>query len=542
MTNGEHPPFPALSRRGFVAAGASFLAAPAVAMHDFGSPKRPQVQLASGVVAGIREGRAYAFKGIPYGEPTGGANRFLPPTLKKPWSGVLDATRFAPRCPQRGTSTTSHSEDCLFANIWTGSLTGHRPVMVWLHGGGWEAGGADDPVTNGAWLAAEQGVVVVSLHHRLNVFGYLHLGEIGGESYSRSASSGMLDIVLALQWIRENIDRFGGDPDKVTVFGQSGGGRKVSTLMAMPSAVGLFHRAISQSGPGLTLDTPEIGADRAERLLRKLDISPASFRRLAEVPTDVLLAAGIEVRNETGQFRPFVDGATVLQHPFLPAAPLISAHVPMIIGVTRDETAAFLGDEAGYAQFSDLDLVRELERFFPAGQAPAAIEAWRRFHPLSSNLRLFAQITTDRSYFLDANILAESKAALGRAPAYTYIVERATNVGSLHDVSPHGIDLPFIFGNLTASRYLGTATVEDEMLRSAMSGAWAAFARNGSPNHPGIDRWLPYEATLRPTMMFGSTTRLASDPYGARRTFMDRFGSEQLQAYEPRPPGPWIRQ
>lgn len=504
--------------------------------------QRPQVQLASGVVAGTREGRAYAFKGIPYGEPTGGENRFLPPALRKPWSGVLDALRFAPRCPQRGIGAASHSEDCLFANIWTGSLSGHRPVMVWLHGGGWEAGGADDPVANGAWLAAEQGVVVVSIHHRLNVFGYLHLGEIGGEAYARSASAGTLDIVLALHWIRENIDRFGGDPDKVTVFGQSGGGRKVSTLMAMPSAAGLFHRAISQSGPGLTLDTAEIGADRAKRLLRKLDIAPANFRRLTEVPTDALLAAGIEVRNDTGQFRPFVDGATVPQHPFLPAAPLISAHVPMMVGVTRDETSAFLGNEAEYAQLSDADLVRELERFFPAGEASAAIEEWRRFHPTSPNSRLLAQITTDRSYFLDASILAESKAALGRAPAYAYILERATNVGSLSDVSPHGIDLPYIFGNLTASRYLETVTAEDEALRSAMSGAWAAFARNGSPNNPGIDRWLPYESTLRSTMMFGNTIRLASDPYGARRAFMDRFGSEQLQAYEPRPPGPWIRQ
>lgn len=533
---------PALSRRGFVATSAALFAAPALANLDRTATQRPQVRLASGVVAGTLEGGAFSFKGVPYGEPTGGRRRFLPPTLKKPWSGVLDASRFGPRCPQRGTSAPTHSEDCLVANVWTSSLAGHRPVMVWLHGGGWEAGGADDPVANGAWLASEQGVVVVSIHHRLNVFGYLHLGAIGGEPYAQSASAGTLDIALALHWVRENIDRFGGDPDNVTIFGQSGGGRKVSALMAMPAAAGLFHRSISQSGPGLTLDTPEIGADRAVRLLRKLDIAPENFRQLADVPTDILLAAGIEVRNETGQFRPLVDGTTVPQHPFLPTAPLISAHVPMMIGVTRDETAAFLGNEHEYADLPDSDLQREAERFFPAGQAPAAIDRWRDIYPESSNGKLLAQLTTDRSYFLDANLLAESKAALGRAPAYAYIFDRATTVGALRDVSPHGMDLPYVFGNLTASRYLDAVTPEDEALCAAVSGAWAAFARSGSPDHSGMDRWLPYEVGLRSTMMFGETIRLASDPYGTRRAFMDQFGSEQLQAYEPRPPGPWIRQ
>jgi len=533
---------PEMSRRAFVAAGASVISAPAFALPE---QAPPVVRTTSGEIAGIAENGVLAFKGVPYGEPTGGAARFLPPVAKKPWDGVLDATRFGPRSPQRGglggAQAPAYSEDCLVANIWTASLLGERPVMVWLHGGGWEVGGSDDPVTHGAWLAANQGVVVVSINHRLNVFGYLNLAEIGGEPYAHSANAGVLDVTLALEWVHENIARFGGDADRVMIFGQSGGGRKVSTMMAMPGAAGLFHRAAAQSGPGLTMDTPEIGADRAERLLRKLGIARKDFRRLAEVPTEKLTAVGIEVRNETGQFRPMVDGAVLPQNPFLPHAPQVSADVPMMIGTTRDETAIFLGEVPEYASMSDAELLRQSQPFFPEDKAQGAIDAWRKLFPDYSNGKLFAKLTTDRSYFLDATLLAESKAALGRAPAFVYIFERPTMIGAFSDVSPHALELPFVFGNLGASRFVGTVTPQDEALCAAMSGAWAAFARSGVPDHAGMPRWLPYEPSLRSTMMFGSPVHLASDPYAAQREYMAQFGSEQLGAYEPRPPGPWIR-
>jgi para-nitrobenzyl esterase len=528
-----------------VAAGLSLAATPGLLRATEAPANRPVIRISSGELAGTIENGAFAFKGIPYGEPTGGAARFLPSAPRAPWEGVRDASRFAHRSPQRGgpggSGSPNHSEDCLVANVWTPSLSGSRPVMVWFHGGGWEVGGSDDPVTNGAWLARQRGVVVVSINHRLNVFGYLNLAAIGGERYAASGNAGALDMALALAWVRENIERFGGDADRVTIFGQSGGGRKTTTLMAMPAAAGLFHRAISQSGPGLTLDTPDIGHDRADRLLRKLGLSRGEVSRLADVPVERLTAAGIEVRNETGQFRPFVDGAVVLQHPYLPQAPLLSADVPLMVGTTRDETAVFLAEEPEYATLSDADLLRHAERFFPQGQATAAIAQWKRAFPESTNAKLFAQLTTDRSYFLDATLLAESKAALRRAPAYLYIFERATNIGTIPDVSPHGMELPFVFGNLAASRYLKGVTRGDEALRDAVSGAWTAFARSGRPDHPGIPQWLPYDPALRATMMFGPTVRLEADPYAARREFMAQLGSEQLAPYEPRPPGPWIR-
>lgn len=532
------------SRRSFLAASAGLIAAPAFATVG-GGDSLPIVRTTSGDVAGVVEGGAYSFKGIPYGEPTGGGARFLPAKPRKPWSDVFDASRFGQRCPQRGglggPEAPAFGEDCLVANVWTTSFEGERPVMVWLHGGGWEVGGGDDPVTNGAWLARHQDVVVVSINHRLNVFGHLNLADIADERYAYSANVGVLDIALALAWVRENISRFGGDPDRVLIFGQSGGGRKVSTMMALPAGAGLFHRGVIQSGPGLTMDAPEIGRDRAERLLRKLGIARKDVLKLAQVPTRALTAAGIEVRNETGQFRPSVDGASLPQNPFLPHAPLLTADVPLMVGTAIDEIAAFLGHVPAYGDLSDADMLSQSLRFFPEGQAQPAIDTWRGMYPDFPNGKLFSRLTTDRSYFYDSTLLAQSKAALGRAPAYLYMIDWLTDVGVLKGVSPHGMELAFVFGNLSAHSGIQAVTPEAEALRSAMSGAWAAFARNGTPDHAGMPQWLPYETSLRSTMLFGNTVRLEADPYKQQRKFMDRFGSEQLGAYEPRPPGPWVR-
>ncbi|MBU0556035.1 MAG: carboxylesterase family protein [Alphaproteobacteria bacterium] len=532
------------SRRSLLGAGAGLIAAPSFATLGAVN-ERPIVSTSAGKVQGITEGAVYAFKGIPYGEPTGGAARFLPPVPRKPWRDVRDASSYGPRCPQHnflgGPENPTHSEDCLVANVWTGSLTGSKPVMVWVHGGGWEVGGSNDPVTNGAWLARNHDVVLVSINHRLNVHGYLNLAEIGDERYAYSGNAGALDIALALAWVRENIGQFGGDADRVTILGHSGGGRKINAMMTMPAASGLFHRAISQSGPGIRLDSREVSLDRTERLLRKLGIPKSDFRRLADVPTRTLTATGIEVRNETGQWRPFVDGASVIQHPFLPHAPLLSAHVPMMMGTTLEETAIFLGHVPAYDNMSDAQVLEESLRFFPPGEAPRAIETWRKMFPDHSNAKLYSRLTTDRSYLLDVTLQAESKAALGAAPAYLYLVDWLTDTGSIKDVAPHGIEMAFTFGNIEAHSGVGKVTPEADALRTAMSGAWTSFARTGRPDHPHMPTWLPYEPSLRATMLFGKTVRLESDPFAAQRSYMARFGSEQLGEREPRPPGPWIR-
>jgi len=503
------------------------------------------VRTSAGLLRGDVEHGVHVFRGVPYGGPTGGAARFKPAKPTAAWQGVRDATSFAPRCPQRGglglPEDAEFSEDCLALNVWTGSLEGQKPVMVWLHGGGWEVGGSNDPVSNGAYLAAMQDVVLVSVNHRLNVFGYLNLAGVGGEEYSLSGQAGIFDVVLALQWVRDNIVRFGGDPSRVMILGQSGGGRKVSTLMAMPPAAGLFQRANVISGSGLRMDDFALGHDRAERLLRKLDIPKRNFERLLEVPTAQLTAAGIEVRNETGQFRPWVDGVVLPHDPFAPTAPLVSADVPMMIGTARDETSVFTGTIPEYAEMDDERLLEETIPFFPPGEAAPAIAAWKERLPDWDNGKLYARLITDRSYGLDAILQAEAKSALGAAPAYLYTIDYKTTVGAFEDVTPHGQDLPFIFGNLGASSFIAEVTPKEEHLRSVMAGAWAAFARDGVPAHSDMPQWQPYEPSLRATMLLGDTIRQKSDPFKFEREYMTRIGTEQYGPREPVPPGPWIR-
>lgn len=539
--------FPTVNRRTLLA-GAGVIAATAPFSHL--AAQAPvlapaTVRTRAGLLQGGVEPGVHVFRGIPYGEPTGGTARFKAPVAKQPWDGVRPATAFGQRSPQNGglggPESPAFGEDCLALNVWTGSLEGHKPVMVWFHGGGWEVGGSNDPVSNGAYLAAVQDVVLVSVNHRLNVFGYLNLSGIGGEEYAASGHAGLLDMALALQWVRDNIEAFGGDPERVMIFGQSGGGRKVSTLMATPAAAGLFHRAGVISGSAHRMDDFAIGNDRAERVLHALDIPRNQFRRLLDVPTAALTQAGIVARNATGQFRPWVDGAILPRDPFAPDAPLLTAHVPMIIGTARDEIAAFLGPWPQYAQMSDAQVLSESLPFFPAGEAEPAIAAWRARLPEMTNTELFSRLITDRSYLLDANIQAERKSALRQAPAYFYNIDWQTDVGPLRGVTPHGWDLQFIFGNLDGREWAAEDRPALERLRSVMSGAFAALARDGVPEHPLMPQWLPYEPSLRATMRLGRTVRLESDPFRLEREYLSRIGSEQSGPREPVPPGPWIR-
>ena len=326
---------------------------------------------AYGKVRGVDVDGIKTFKGIPYGASTAGRNRFMPPQPAAKWTGIRDALKYGPSAPQRNPETPApaarlatatdglpaEGEDCLVLNVWTPAVNDgrKRPVMFWCHGGGFATGSGSSPGTDGTNLARRGDVVVVSINHRLNVLGFTNLVEQFGRDYAQSGDAGMLDIVLALQWVRTNIDRFGGDPNTVMIFGQSGGGRKVSTLLTMPSAKGLFHRATIESGATIQLVERDASARVAERLMAKLGLNNSQLRELQSVPLPRIMSAYFAVvRDMAGMdqmtvgFSPTMDGKAVSQHPYFPNASPVSADVPVMIGHTRTELT-LQSDEASFS-------------------------------------------------------------------------------------------------------------------------------------------------------------------------------------------------
>ena len=325
----------------------------------------PVVETASGRIAGTTAGGVHAFKGIPYGASTAGANRFLPTQPPQPWTGVRAATAYAGRSPQAGMfaqrpelatvwgplDTLPVGEDCLTLHVWTPGLDGaKRPIMVWLHGGAFSFGSANSPRYDGSRLALRNDVVVVAVNHRLNIFGHLDLGQLGDARFAHSGNCGLLDLVAALEWVRVHADRFGGDAGNVTIFGQSGGGGKVSALLAMPSAKGLFHKAIVQSGAAIRFAERERTAELAGAVLKQLGLGRGQIDRLQALPVEQLVAA-VEAQKtlppprwpllDRYNFGPVIDGELLPAHPFDPAAPAFSNDIPILVGDTRDESAIF---------------------------------------------------------------------------------------------------------------------------------------------------------------------------------------------------------
>jgi para-nitrobenzyl esterase len=508
------------------------------------------VDTASGKLRGLWRSGIFVFKGIPYGESTAGKNRFMPPVPVKPWTGIRNALLYGRGCIQPDSDSAHFSydghnrpggefnflchggegqltpgEDCLQLNVWTPGLKDNRkrPVMVFYHGGGFSTGFDNALASYDGESLARHDVVVVTCNHRLNLFGYLNLPEVGGSKYT--ANAGLLDQVAVLQWVKDNIAQFGGDPGNVTIFGQSGGGGKVLCMMAMPSAQGLFHKVINQSGPFLQFESRDTARAMTEEVMRQLGLGRGDVDKLQDMPVDRLVGASAEMIKKLGApspvFRrtygvagwwPTVDGTVLPRHPFDPDAPTISAHVPLITGSVFNEQTNALD---GTGVMTEAELQKGVGEAFGA-KGRAIIAAYRKDWPGATAFEIYGAIAAE-GFRRPAFEQAARKAMLNAAPSYVYVYNWRTPMLDGRPGTFHASDLVFTFDNaVRCSNYSGLRP-EALAMSKRIAGAYVAFARTGNPDHPGLPHW-PAHTRDGATMVFDnvSTVRHGLEAEGLR--------------------------
>lgn len=495
---------------------------------EVSSPDAPIARTKAGKVRGYRDRDICVFKGIPYGEDTA-KHRFQPSVPPAPWTGVRDALTFGPVAPQGGENHSNAampvmSEDCLTLNVWTPTVYDRhaRPVLVYFHGGGYNEGSVNDDLYDGANLCRRGDVVVVTVNHRLNGFGYLYLGQLGGAEYADSGNVGQLDLVLALRWVHDNIVEFGGDLACVTIFGQSGGGAKCATLMAMPAAKGLFHRVWTMSGQQLTGRTKEHATETAREVLKHLGVKPDHLDELKTMPTERLL----EAMQATGNgWAPVVDGGALPRDPFSPDASPLSAGIPMVMGNTHDETTSLIGatdPETFQLTWETLPgkIAQYVQQFIGELTPSEIVAAYRKIYPESTPREVFFAATTAARSWKGFILESQARAVQGRSPTYVYYVNWRSPLDGGKWGAPHGIDLPLVFDNIAASPYTANAPGA-KPLAAAMSEALVGFARTGDANAPGLPLWPSFELHKRPAMIFDLPLRKENDPRGAERELFE---------------------
>jgi para-nitrobenzyl esterase len=508
-------------------------------------------ETSAGKIRGFRRNGVYIFKGVPYGASTAGGRRFMPPVKPEPWTGIRNALQYGRTCPSqdfahfntdgrnlatsdedafvlhRGAFAAAPGEDCLRANLWTPEINSSRkrPVMVYMHGGAFSGGSGHDLLAyDGECLARNHDVVVVTHNHRLNVYGYLNLGHLAGEEYASSANVGMLDIVAVLEWVRDNIENFGGDSGNVTIFGQSGGGGKVIALMAMPAARGLFHRAIVQSGPFLRSLSPDYSGRLAELVIAELGLPKSQVGELQRIPVDRLSGAAAEAMKKMPAYKssirqvygeqdwgPTVDGRILPRHPFDPDAPEISADVPLLTGSNLHEFVN--GLDRPDANATGVEELNRLVREAFGERSKMIIDAYRRDYPQATPFGLYATIAA-ACVRRPAFEQAIRKTALRAAPAYSYVYSWRTPVLDDRLGSFHACEIAFTFDNAEICDHYSGGTPDAFVLSKQISTAWVSFARTGNPNHDGLPQWPKYTAEQRATMYFDTPCEVLNDPEG----------------------------
>ena len=568
-----------MNRRNFLVRGGSMtmgaaiagdaLAKPRLGFAREGSTESVEVKTACGRLRGLRQGDFATFKGVPYAGPVSGANRFKAAPPLQSWTGVRDTLRLGPPSCQPdksyyGINEPSPDENCLFLNIWTPATDGRkRPVMFYNHGGGFFKGSGGAAYQDGGNLARTYDVVVVATNHRLGLLGYLFLGDLGGEEYATSANQGLLDIKDGLKWVQENIEAFGGDPNNVMIFGESGGGLKTSCLYALPSAERYFHKASIESGPGIRMMTRDAAAETAQRTLQYLGLNKSEWRNLLDVPVEKLVAAQVALERPprtlplaktlrgdgwrlSGDFSAVVDGTVLPHHPFDPQAPAFSKNKPLMVGTNRDETAFvwFQAKSTDVFELTDETLKARLHKELGA-DADAIFKTYRQSRPQAPAGDLYTAITTACMFWLPSITIAERKCAQHGAPVYMYLFAHQSNFiipGTNHPIgAPHAVEILYKFDNI---RRIGEANPRDQRpfsndviykmagadpdrqkVADHMSEMWTTFARTSQPGAKGQPAWPAYTTGTRATMQIDAGCKIVDDPFGQERSMLEHLSS-----------------
>ena len=495
-----------------------------------GTTTAPVAETTSGRVEGLVKHGVAVFRGIPYAAPTGGANRYRPPAPPEPWTGVREATRFAPIAPQNpspletmlGAGTIEMGEECLALNVWTPACDGaRRPVMVWIHGGAFVNGSGSTPWYDGTSFAARGDLVCVTINYRLGALGFLHLADLGGEEFASTGNLGLLDQVAALRWVRDNIEAFGGDPGNVTVFGESAGAMSVGALLGMPSARGLFRRAIPQSGAANHVSGRDAATGVALDLLGALGLDRTELGRLREIPVESILAAQAKVGGDRRSVRhlphqPVVDGTALPESPLDAVTAGSASGVDLLLGTNVDEMRLFTALDPALGAIDEPALLTRADELFGAGAGARAVESYRGSRPGCGAADVWTAVLSDLVFRVPAVRLAERQSA--HAPVHLYLFSWATPAFGGALGSCHALEIPFVFNALDApgvSTFTGAPTPGARELAERMHDTWTAFARTGDPNGAGLPDWPAFTPDRRATMVLAERCAVEEDPAAA---------------------------